>query len=137
MKENLNGYRKQFKGNGSDEPTDKQKNIIKKLKAFYGDDVIPDCNTKGAAWRCINKYQEVVKFDRTKNEFYIEDVSVTNKTTYRLITEDEYICAKLIKEVKKLMTDKNIEEFEEILSYIGDYSIIKDVCECIIKQQNQ
>ena len=56
MKKNLNGYGKQFKGNHSDEPTEKQKNIIKKLRAYYGFNKIPECETKGEAWKLINKY---------------------------------------------------------------------------------
>ena len=85
MKKNLNGYGKQFKGNHSDEPTDKQKNIIKKLRAYYGFNKIPECKTKGEAWSLINKYQHVIKYDRERNEFYIEENVVNNKTTYRLL----------------------------------------------------
>ena len=66
MKKNLNGYGKQFKGNHNDEPTEKQKNIIKKLRAYYGVNKISECKTKGEAWKLINKYQHVIKYDKER-----------------------------------------------------------------------
>ena len=135
MKKNLNGYGKQFKGNHSDEPTEKQKNIIKKLRAYYGFNKIPECETKGEAWRLINKYQHVVKYDKLKNEFYIEDNVVNNKTCYRMLNEDEYECERLIKQVRDLLYGKELEDYEELINYIGDYSIIKEVTQYIIEQR--
>lgn len=135
MKKNLNGYGKQFKGNHSDEPTDKQKNIIKKLRAYYGFNKIPECKTKGEAWNLINKYQHVVKYDKVKNEFYIEDNVVNNKTCYRMLNEDEYECIRLVKQMRDLLTGRDLDDYEELISYIGDYSIIKEVSQYMIEQR--
>ena len=135
MKKNLNGYGKQFKGNHSDEPTDKQKNIIKKLRAYYGFNKIPECKTKGAAWKLINKYQHVVKYDKVKNEFYIEDNVVNNKTCYRMINEDEYECLRLVKQMRDLLTGRELVDYEELINYLGDYSIIKEVSQYMIEQK--
>jgi hypothetical protein len=135
MKKNLNGYGKQFKGNHSDEPTDKQKNIIKKLRAYYGFNKIPECKTKGEAWKLINKYQHVVKYDKIKNEFYIEDNVVNNKTHFRLINEDEYECLRLVKQMRDLLTGRELDDYEELIKYIGDYSIIKEVSQYMIEQR--
>ena len=135
MKKNLNGYGKQFKGNHNDEPTEKQKNIIKKLRAYYGYNKIHECKTKGEAWRLINKYQHVLKYDKMKNEFYIEDNVVNNKTYYVMINEDEYECVKLIKQIRDLLTGKELEEYEKLINYIGDYSVIKEVSQYMIEQR--
>ena len=135
MKKNLNGYGKQFKGNHSDEPTDKQKNIIKKLRAYYGFNKIPECKTKGEAWNLINKYQHVLKYDKIKNEFYIEDNVVNNKTCYRMINEEEYECIRLVKQMRDLLTGRDLDDYEELISYIGDYSIIKEVSQYMIEQR--
>lgn len=135
MKKNLNGYGKQFKGNHSDEPTDKQKNIIKKLRTYYGFNKIPECETKGEAWRLINKYQHVVKYDKVKNEFYIEDNVVNNKTCYRMINEDEYECLRLVKQMRDLLTGRELDDYEELISYLGDCSIIKEVSQYMIEQK--
>lgn len=135
MKKNLNGYGKQFKGNHNDEPTEKQKNIIKKLRAYYGVSMIPECKTKGDAWKLINKYQEVVKYDKIKNEFYIEDKLIDNKTCYRLLTEEEYECMRLVKQIRDLLYGKELEDYEELIKYLGDYSIIKEVSQYIINQR--
>ena len=135
MKKNLNGYGKQFKGNHNDEPTEKQKNIIKKLRAYYGVDKISECKTKGEAWKLINKYQHVVKYDKIKNEFYIEDNIVNNKTYYRLINEDEYECLILVKQMRDLLTGRELDDYEELIRYIGDYSIIKEVSQYMIEQR--
>ena len=135
MKKNLNGYGKQFKGNHSDEPTEKQKNIIKKLRAYYGFNKIPECETKGEAWGLINKYQHVVKYDRIKNEFYIEDNVVNNKTCYRILNEDEYECMRLVKQMRDLLTGQELEDYEKMINYIGEYSIKKEVSQYIIEQR--
>lgn len=135
MKKNLNGYGKQFKGNHNDEPTEKQKNIIKKLRAYYGFNKIPECKTKGAAWKLINKYQHVIKYDKIKNEFYIEENVVDNKTCFRMINEDEYECLRLIKQMRDLLTGRELDDYEELISYLGDYSIIKEVSQYMIEQK--
>ena len=135
MKKNLNGYGKQFKGNHKDEPTEKQKSIIKKLQLYYGINKIPNCDTKGEAWKLINNYQHVIKYDRERNEFYIEENIVDNKTCYRMLNEDEYECVRLIKQVRDLLYGKELEDYEELLEYLGDYSIIKEVSQYIIEQK--
>lgn len=135
MKKNLNGYGKQFKGNHNDEPTEKQKNIIKKLRAYYGFNKIPECKTKGSAWKLINKYQHVIKYDKIKNEFYIEENIVNNKTCFRMINEDEYECLRLIKQMRDLLTGRELDDYEELISYLGDYSIIKEVSQYMIEQK--
>lgn len=135
MKKNLNGYGKQFKGNHNDEPTEKQKNIIKKLRAYYGFNKIPECKTKGEAWNLISKYQHVLKYDKIKNEFYIEDNVVNNKTCYRMINEDEYECIRLVKQMRDLLIGRELDDYEELISYIGDYSIIKEVSQYMIEQR--
>ena len=135
MKKNLNGYGKQFKGNHNDEPTEKQKNIIKKLRAYYGFNKIPECKTKGVAWKLINNYQHVIKYDKLKNEFYIEENIINNKTCYRMINEDEYECLRLVKQMRDLLTGRELDDYEELISYIGDYSIIKEVSQYMIEQR--
>ena len=52
-----------------------------------------------------------------------------------MLNEDEYECERLIKQVRDLLYGKELEDFEEMLKYIGDYSIIKEVSQYIIEQR--
>lgn len=137
MKENLNGYKKQFKGNYNDEPTEKQKNIILKLQLFYGKDKIPNCETKKQAWDCIKQYENVIKFDKTKNEFYIEDVTVTYSTFYTIVSDEELKCRQLVKQLKYTLKGDELEEYEKLISEIGDIKIITEVTEIMIEQKRK
>lgn len=143
MKENLNGYKKQFKGNHNDEPTEKQKNIILKLKLFYGKDRIPDCKTKKEAWDCIKYYEDVIKFDRKTNDFYIEDTKVEynrndNKLTmYTIVSDRELECIKLTNQLKSVLKGEELEDYEKLISEIGDIEIIIDVTKIMIKQRQK
>ena len=143
MKKNLNGYGKQFKGNHSDEPTDKQKNIILKLRTFYGKEKIPYCKTKKQAWDLIKYYEDVIKFDRKTNEFYIEDTEVKyNKndndlTIYTIVSDEELECIKRVNQLRSVLKGDELDDYEKLISDIGDFKIIAEVTEIMIKQQQK
>lgn len=137
MKENLNGYKKQFKGNYNDEPTEKQKNIILKLQLFYGRDKVPTCKTRKQAWDCINQYADVIKFDKNKNEFYIEDVTITHSTFYTIVSDEELKCRQLVKQLKYTLKGEELEDYENLISYIGDIKTIIEVTELMMEQKRK
>ena len=143
MKSNLNGYGKQFKGSYNDEPTEKQKNIILKLRLYYGKDKIPYCKTKKEAWDCIKYYEDVIKYDKNKNEFYIEDNKVeynkndNNLTMYTIVSDKELECIKLVNQLRSVLKGDELNDFENLIKEIGDFDIICEVTKIMIKQQQK
>ena len=141
MKKNLNGYGKQFKScdyNGK--PTDKQMRILIKLRQYYGKDKIPYCETKSEAWHLIKHYEKVIKFDRKKNEFYIEEnivedeVYENDKTIITIVSDEELECIKLVNYLRSILSEKELEEYEILINHLGDYSIISEVTQILIDQ---
>ena len=144
MKENLNGYGKQFKScdyNGK--PTDKQMRILVKLRQYYGKDKIPYCETKSEAWHLIKHYENVIKFDRKKNEFYIEETVVkeevyeNDKTIITIVSDEELECIKLVNQLRSVLKGKELEDYEKLIKEIGDFEIIIDVSQIMIAQQQK
>ena len=136
MKENLRGHGKSYKGSFNVEPTEKQISIIQKLRAYYGKK-IPYVRTRNEAWHLISKYSNVVKYDKDKNEFYIEEIVVTKTSvTLKSIESDEDIkCKEVVKRTKDVLNEEQLKAYEAFLSEIGDYNdIIIEVSEKLIEQ---
>lgn len=136
MKERLCGHGKSYKGTFNVEPTEKQVNIIQKLRAYYGKK-IPYVRTRNKAWHLISRYSDVIKYDRERNEFYIEDNIVTKTTvTLKSIESDEDVkCKEIIKRTKEILNEEQLKAYEAFLSVIGDYNdVIIEVSEKLIEQ---
>ena len=136
MKKRLCGHGESYKGTFNVEPTEKQVNIIQKLRAYYGKK-IPYVRTRNEAWHLISRYSDVIKYDKERNEFYIEDNIVT-KTTVALksIESDEDVkCKEIIKRTKEILNEEQLKAYEAFLSAIGDYNdVIIEVSEKLIEQ---
>lgn len=136
MKKNLSGHGKSYKGNFNVEPTEKQINIITKLRLYYGNK-IPYVKTRNEAWQLISKYSNVIKYDRTLNEFYIEDNVVNNNSiTLKNIENDTDIkCKELIKKTKEMLNEDQLKAYEEMLHVLGEYNdTVIEVSEKLIEQ---
>ena len=136
MKKRLCGHGKSYKGTFNVEPTEKQVNIIQKLRAYYGKK-IPYVRTRNEAWHLISKYSNVIKYDKERNEFYIEDHIVTKTTvTLKSIESDEDVkCKEIIKRTKEILNEEQLKAYEAFLSAIGDYNdVIIEVSEKLIEQ---
>lgn len=136
MKKRLCGHGKSYKGTFNVEPTEKQVNIIQKLRAYYGKK-IPYVRTRNEAWHLISRYSNVIKYDKERNEFYIEDNIVTKTTvTLKSIESDEDIkCKEIIKRTKEILNEEQLKAYEAFLSAIGDYNdVIIEVSEKLIEQ---
>ena len=136
MKKRLCGHGKSYKGTFNVEPTEKQVNIIQKLRAYYGKK-IPYVRTRNEAWHLISKYSNVIKYDKERNEFYIEDNIVTKTTvTLKSIESDEDVkCKEIIKRTKEILNEEQLKAYEAFLSAIGDYNdVIIEVSEKLIEQ---
>ena len=136
MKKRLCGQGKSYKGTFNVEPTEKQVNIIQKLRAYYGKK-IPYVRTRNEAWHLISKYSNVIKYDKERNEFYIEDNIVTKTTvTLKSIESDEDVkCKEIIKRTKEILNEEQLKAYEAFLSAIGDYNdVIIEVSEKLIEQ---
>lgn len=136
MKERLCGHGKSYKGTFNVEPTEKQVNVIQKLRAHYGKK-IPYVRTRNEAWHLISRYSNVIKYDREKKEFYIEDNIVTKTTvTLKSIESDEDIkCKEIIKRTKEILNEEQLKAYEAFLNAIGDYNdVIIEVSEKLIEQ---
>ena len=136
MKKRLCGQGKSYKGTFNVEPTEKQVNIIQKLRAYYGKK-IPYVRTRNEAWHLISRYSDVIKYDKERNEFYIEDNIVTKTTvTLKSIESDEDIkCKEIIKRTKEILNEEQLKAYEAFLSAIGDYNdVIIEVSEKLIEQ---
>ena len=136
MKKRLCGHGESYKGTFNVEPTEKQVNIIQKLRAYYGKK-IPYVRTRNEAWHLISKYSNVIKYDKERNEFYIEDNIVTKTTvTLKSIESDEDIkCKEIIKRTKEILNEEQLKAYEAFLSAIGDYNdVIIEVSEKLIEQ---
>lgn len=72
MKNKLYGHGKKCGKGYTGKPSDKQLNIIRKLRMYYGNKIPKEVKTFKEAWDLIAQYSDVIRFDRTKNEFYIE-----------------------------------------------------------------
>lgn len=112
MKNKLYGHGKKCGKGYTGAPSEKQLNIIKKLRMYYGNKIPKDVKTFKEAWDLIAQYSDVIRFDRTKNEFYIEGHVVG----YTLNSEKE-----LEDEGYKLMSD---EELEQVI--LGEEKIEED-----------
>lgn len=136
MKKRLCGHGKSYKGTFNVEPTEKQVNIIQKLRAYYGKK-IPYVRTRNEAWHLISRYSNVIKYDKERNEFYIEDNIVTKTiVTLKSIESDEDIkCKEIIKRTKEILNEEQLKAYEAFLSAIGDYNdVIIEVSEKLIEQ---
>ena len=136
MKKRLCGHGESYKGTFNVEPTEKQVNIIQKLRAYYGKK-IPYVRTRNEAWHLISRYSNVIKYDKERNEFYIEDNIVTKTTvTLKSIESDEDIkCKEIIKRTKEILNEEQLKAYEAFLSAIGDYNdVIIEVSEKLIEQ---
>lgn len=136
MKKRLCGHGESYKGTFNIEPTEKQVNIIQKLRAYYGKK-IPYVRTRNEAWHLISRYSNVIKYDKERNEFYIEDNIVTKTTvTLKSIESDEDIkCKEIIKRTKEILNEEQLKAYEAFLSAIGDYNdVIIEVSEKLIEQ---
>lgn len=136
MKKNLSGHGKSYKGNFNVEPTQKQLNIITKLRIYYGNK-IPYVRTRNEAWQLISKYSNVIKYDRTLNEFYIEDNIVNNNSvTLKNIENDTDIkCKEIIEKTKEMLNEEQLKAYEEVLYELGEYSdIVIEISEKLIEQ---
>ena len=136
MKKRLCGHGESYKGTFNVEPTEKQVNIIQKLRAYYGKK-IPYVRTRNEAWHLISKYSNVIKYDKERNEFYIEDNIVTKTTvTLKSIESDEDVkCKEIIKRTKEILNEEQLKAYEAFLSAIGDYNdVIIEVSEKLIEQ---
>ena len=136
MKKRLCGHGESYKGTFNVEPTEKQVNIIQKLRAYYGKK-IPYVRTRNEAWHLISRYSNVIKYDKERNEFYIEDNIVTKTTvTLKSIESDEDVkCKEIIKRTKEILNEEQLKAYEAFLSAIGDYNdVIIEVSEKLIEQ---
>lgn len=112
MKNKLYGHGRKCGKGYTGKPSEKQLNIIKKLRMYYGNEIPKEVKTFKEAWDLIAKYSDNIRYDRSLNEFYIEGHVVGYTQTTEKELEDEGY---------KLMTDEELEK-----TVLGEVEIEED-----------